>query len=95
MKNKKRLNSARKGFVKAMDEYPHTEKELIVICERQLHIRLKIAKLQDRKEKAVQQCKFEEAIKIRDRELKLSDEQMPFINLLNILRRKLNKKPIK
>lgn len=91
----KRLNESKKAFIQAMNEYKHTDKDIIQICEKQLELRLKIARLQDKKDKAVNNCHYLLALKYRDKEKELEAEQMPLINLLNILRRKLNKKPIK
>lgn len=71
-----------------------TDREIIKIAAYQLELHLKIAQLKDKKCSAVNNGDYEMALSLRDKERDLEKKQMPYMELLNMMRKQLNKKPI-
>ena len=72
-----------------------TDKQVLQIVEKQLGLILNIANLQDQKNKAVEKEDYESVLHLRDMERTLKKEQMPFMEVYNLTRKQLHKKPIK
>ena len=68
------------------------DKKLLKTVEKQLSLILLIAQEQDKKDKAVRAQDFETALYHRNEERRLLKEQIPFIDLLNMVIKNLKLK---